>query len=281
MNPTLAEAAPSEATPSVRRPDDGPKLQSQLTDPSRSIMRRYADVYVGTPRLLDLIRYEVVTTLFGSMRGAFGLAFRKVFYPGLFKRVGSGTAIGPGLTLRHGGKVELGDRVIIDESCLLEARGAEDSGIVIGDDVIMSRNTALSCKNGHITIGPGVGFGSHCLVHSIGSSHVRVGAKVAIGSYCYFVGGGQYHTDRLDIPICEQGQNLQGGIEIGDGSWLGARVTVLDGVTIGRGAIIGAGAVVTRDVPDFGIAVGVPAKVVSIRSESTDLPQEVLGADLS
>ena len=277
MNPTVTEAPPaSELGESTKEA----KLQSQLTDTSRSIVQRYAEVYVGSTSLLDLVHYELVTSLFGAFRGALGLALRKVFYPGLFGRMGGGCAIGKNLTLRHGSKVELGNRVIVDESCLLEARGPDDSGIVIGDDVIMSRNTALSCKGGHITVGAGVGFGSHCLVHSIGSSHVQIGEKVAIGSYCYFVGGGQYHTDRLDLPICEQGQNLQGGIRIGDGSWLGARVTVLDGVTIGKGAIVGAGAVVTKDVPDFGIAVGVPAKTVSIRGENDSQNPGSIGANL-
>ncbi len=280
MSASLAEVAPEAPTRERSpRPKDI-KLQSQLTDSSRSIIQRYADVYLGSASLLDLVHYELVTTLFASFRGALGLALRKVSYPGLFGSMGHGCAIGPGLTLRHGSKVRLGARVIVDERCLLEARGGADSGIVIGDDVIMSRNTALSCKNGHITVGRGVGFGSHCLVHSIGTSHVEIGDKVAIGSYCYFVGGGQYHTDRLDLPICDQGQNLQGGIRIGDGSWLGARVTVLDGVTIGKGAIIGAGAVVTKDVPDYGIAVGVPAKVVSIRSDQDGPHNESVGANL-
>jgi acetyltransferase-like isoleucine patch superfamily enzyme len=51
-------------------------------------------------------------------------------------------------------------------------------------------------------------------------------------------------------------------VVIGPGTWLGINVTVLPGVTIGQGCVIGAGSVVTRDVPDFHIAAGVPARVV-------------------
>ncbi|MBM9538002.1 acetyltransferase [Desulfobulbus alkaliphilus] len=48
--------------------------------------------------------------------------------------------------------------------------------------------------------------------------------------------------------------------------WLGARVTVLGGVTVGRGSVVAAGAVVTRSLPTFSVSMGVPAKVVRLRS---------------
>jgi len=50
--------------------------------------------------------------------------------------------------------------------------------------------------------------------------------------------------------------------------WLGAKATVSRGVRIGQGAVIGANAVVTRDIPDYGVAVGVPARVIRTRSSS-------------
>jgi acetyltransferase-like isoleucine patch superfamily enzyme len=58
-----------------------------------------------------------------------------------------------------------------------------------------------------------------------------------------------------------------GGVVIEQNAWIGANVIVFDGITVGRDAIVGAGAVVTRDVPPFGIALGVPAKVVRMRDE--------------
>jgi acetyltransferase-like isoleucine patch superfamily enzyme len=57
----------------------------------------------------------------------------------------------------------------------------------------------------------------------------------------------------------------KGPIRIGDGAWLGTGCIVLDGVSIGRGAVVGAGAVVTKDVPDWAIVVGVPARQVGTR----------------
>lgn len=54
----------------------------------------------------------------------------------------------------------------------------------------------------------------------------------------------------------------RGPVVVGPGAWLGVNAVVLPGVTVGRGAIVGAGAVVTRDVPDFAVVVGVPARVI-------------------
>jgi maltose O-acetyltransferase len=69
-----------------------------------------------------------------------------------------------------------------------------------------------------------------------------------------------YHIHPLlkkeDLPIKE------GRVIIGEGSWIGTNVTILPGVKIGKCCIIGAGAVVTKDIPDFSIAVGTPAKVI-------------------
>lgn len=61
--------------------------------------------------------------------------------------------------------------------------------------------------------------------------------------------------------------NTSLGITIGDGVWIGAHAVVLHGVTIGKGAIIAAGAVVTRDIPAYGIAVGVPASIDRYRPD--------------
>ncbi|NEQ84957.1 MAG: maltose O-acetyltransferase [Moorea sp. SIO2I5] len=83
---------------------------------------------------------------------------------------------------------------------------------------------------------------------------------------CY-IGGGRYLSDRLDIPMMEQGVYSKGPVVIGDDVWLGAGAIVLDGVRIGKGCIIGAGAVVTKDLPDYAVAIGVPARVIRMRQQ--------------
>ena len=72
--------------------------------------------------------------------------------------------------------------------------------------------------------------------------------------------------DRVDIPMSRQG-HVEADIVIGDDVWVGYGAQVMAGVTIGSHSIIGAGAVVTRDVPEYAVAVGVPARVIKDRRE--------------
>ncbi|HEY6548065.1 MAG TPA: DapH/DapD/GlmU-related protein, partial [Vicinamibacteria bacterium] len=86
--------------------------------------------------------------------------------------------------------------------------------------------------------------------------------------YTYLVGGG-HEFERGDLAVLEQARTSR-GITVGDNVWLGAGARVLDGVTLGRSVVVGAGAVVTSDLPDGSVAVGVPARVVRTR-EAVDL----------
>jgi len=241
------------------------KLQPIISDSSKSVLKKYQEVATGSGSLLELVRYELTILLLGNLPGAIGLLLRKIFYRGLFKSAGKNVLFGRGLTIRHPAKITIGDNVVIDDYCVLDAKGEGNPGIRIGDNSFITRNTVLGCKNGSIEIGSGVSIGNNCIVHSIDESSVKIGDNVVIAAYCYIVGGGNYHSERLDMPIALQGTYSKGGIEIGDGVWLGASVKVLDGVRVGKDSIIGTGAVVNRDVPDFAVAVGAPAKVIKSR----------------
>jgi acetyltransferase-like isoleucine patch superfamily enzyme len=67
--------------------------------------------------------------------------------------------------------------------------------------------------------------------------------------------------------MMDQGIYSTGPVILGEDVWLGAGVIVLDGVRVGKGSIIGAGAVVTKEIPEYSIAVGVPARVVGTRGK--------------
>jgi maltose O-acetyltransferase len=77
----------------------------------------------------------------------------------------------------------------------------------------------------------------------------------------------RHKFDHLDIPMREQGYDAPGPVTIGDDVWIGTRVIILPSVTIGKGAIIGAGAIVTKDVPEYAITCGNPARIVKYRTE--------------
>lgn len=237
-------------------------LSEQLNQGNTSLLQRYQYKVLGHDQLLPLLQYELASLLFGNLSGALGYVLRKSSYKKLFKSVGGGIILGKGMALRHPGSITLGDRVAIDDYVLLDASGAGADGIVIGDDVIISRNCVIQGKTGPVAIGNHTDLGCNAILSS--GAGIYIGNSVLIAGNCY-IGGGRYISDRLDIPMMEQGLYSKGPVVIGDDVWLGAGAIVLDGVKVGKGCIIGAGAVVTKDLPDYAIAIGVPAKVLKIR----------------
>lgn len=87
---------------------------------------------------------------------------------------------------------------------------------------------------------------------------IKIGNHVAIGPKCIF------ETYNHSLTINSEGfrPGKAGRIVVEDYVWIGARVTILQGVTIGKGSVVAAGAVVTKDVPPFSLAAGIPAKVI-------------------
>lgn len=116
--------------------------------------------------------------------------------------------------------------------------------------------------NPELSIGDYSGIGVNCFV----SGRTYIGSHVMMGPDCIMYSYSHAH-DRLDIPMDEQGFEKPTPIHIGDDVWIGARVIILPGVNIGSHCIIGAGSVVTKDVPDYAIVGGVPAKIIRMRTE--------------
>ena len=240
---------------------DIPKAQDQLFDARSSALDKYARLVVGRPGWWALVRHEFVTLASQSVPGALGLALRKVLYPRLLGACGRGVVFGQHVVLRHPGKIRIGDHVVIDDNCLLDAKGDTNAGIVIGSGVFIGRNTILSCKNGDIVVGDRANIGFNCEVFS--ASRVTLGPDALLAAYCYIVGGDHDFSD-TSKPVLAQGRH-SAGVSIGAGVWMGAGAKVLDGVTVGAHAIIGAQAVVREPVPEQAIAVGIPAKVIGRR----------------
>ena len=241
---------------------DKVSLTEQLNNPETSLLQRYQKKVTGNQHLFSLLEYELATVLLGNLSGAVGYLLRKRFYRRLFRELGSSVILGKGLVLRHPNKITLGQGVAIDDYSLLDASGADEAGITLKDNVIVSRNCVIQGKTGPIEIGEKTDIGCNTIISS--GAGIFIGNSVLIAGNCY-IGGGRYLANRLDIPMMEQGVYSKGPVEIGDDVWLGTGATVLDGVRIGRGCIVGAGAVVTKDLPDYAVAVGVPARVTGMR----------------
>ena len=232
-------------------------IQKELFTAKKSGWRKYRDLFVGQSGWWPLLKYELINMLCQNLTGALGLLLRQRLYPCLLGSCGRGVTFGRGVVLRHPHKIAIGDNVVIDDNCLLDAKGSQNEGIRIGSGVFIGRNTILSCKDGDIFLGAGVNIGFNCEIFS--GSRVVVGDKALLAAYTYLIGGG--HEVVAGAAALDQ-ERVSQGIEIGSGVWLGAGVKVLDGIKIGANSIVGAGAVVNRDIASGQVAVGVPARVI-------------------
>jgi len=111
-----------------------------------------------------------------------------------------------------------------------------------------------------LSIGDYSGVGINCEVHG----PVTIGNQVMMAPEVVIYTRGHEFSDR-SIPMIDQGDTKAKPVAIGDDVWIGRRVIILPGVTIGQGAIIAAGAVVTKDVPPYYVVGGNPAKIIKER----------------
>lgn len=237
-------------------------IRSILSDPRSSSYRKYRELTVGDAGFLGFVAYETASSLLGPIPGALGIFLRQKIYPRFFRRCGKGLVIGRNCTFRHPAKMSFGDNVTIDDNTLLDARGANGKGLVIGDGVIVNRNAIVQSKGGDVEIGRSVSLGANSTV--VSWSGVRIGDHALIAGGCC-ISAGRFEFDDLTRNISDQDGYSTGPIVVEENVWLATRVTILDGVHIGKGAVISAGSVVTANIPPLTVAHGNPAKGVFTR----------------
>lgn len=163
-------------------------------------------------------------------------------------------------------KVCLGAGSTIHDNCYINAMSR--SGIIAGRAFTLGRNSIIECTGvlselgEGMIIGDNVGISPNAFISIRGN--VKIGDDTIIGPNVTIISENHNFFD-LDSLIRMQGVSRK-GIQIGNNCWLGANVTVLDGVKIGSGSIIAAGAVVNIDIPCNTIAGGVPARVLKTRT---------------
>jgi len=229
-----------------------------------SSLTRYRKKAAGDISLPGLLLYECFALLCTNLGGALGYVVRKTLAGFLFRTVGRGLILGRGIIVRHPGRIDFGDNVAIDDYVFLDAGGSGDIGVQLRDGVIVSRNCVIQGKTSYVVFEERVDVGCNCIFSSVAG--ITIGASTIISGNC-FVGGGRYYHDRLEPAIMDQGGYSRGEIVVGEKSWIGAGAVILDGVRIGRGVIVGAGSVVTKNIPDYAVVAGVPAKVIRIRED--------------
>lgn len=245
------------------------KLHGAMDAPGSAASKYLALTYGPIPRWKALLQ-EWITLCLCNVPGALGIALRGIFYRPFFAECGRKVVFGRGITLRHACKIRLGRGVILDDNCVVDAKGDGNDGIRLGDGVYVGRNTIVYCKGGDISIGKGASLSADCIVFS--SNRLSLGAGTMVGSFSYLLSGGEYDW-RSPVPFAEQsGMETKGPLEIGANCWIGAHVTVLDAACIGPGTTVGAGAVVASPLPAGCLALGVPAKPVRNRPSPEDAP---------
>ena len=153
-----------------------------------------------------------------------------------------------------------GDDVFISDFSFLHC--LSDIGVRIGDRTSIDRNFWLHCGREH---GPGcfeIGSDSYVGCNAVmgAGGPIRIGSNVLIAQFVSITAENHLFSDPARL-IKDQGISNT-GVTIEDDVWIASKVTILDGVKIGKGSVIGAGSVVTRSIPSGVIAAGNPAKVI-------------------
>lgn len=113
----------------------------------------------------------------------------------------------------------------------------------------------------HVSLGDRSSIGDEAFIFG----RLTIGNDVMMAARCAFMGS-NHNIARIDVPMNRQG-GTEAEIVIGDDVWIGYDVKIMAGVHVGTGAVIGAGAVVTKDVPPYAVAGGVPARVIRYRND--------------
>ncbi len=262
------EPAAAAFGPSRAQLQEAGYIRAQLFSGERSLVRRYADLVVGTEAGMgELARYELVTMLFGRVSGALGLALRKLAFPGLFRACGRGVVFGRDLVLRNTRRITLGDNAVLDDGCVIDGRGAGEEGVRIGARTILGRDVSIQAKIGSVHIGEDCDIGMGTVLHAQGG--LFIGDAVVMGGGCKVSGG----AFQIGLGTAEGGEQAargqtrwtSGPIRIGNRCLIGMGTIILDGVEIGDGAVIGAGSLLNRSIPANAVAAGSPARVLRMR----------------
>ncbi len=169
------------------------------------------------------------------------------YYRIRFKKSGRRLIIGKHCRINNPNNIVLGNNVIIDNNVelLVESQDKKsDARLILGDYVHLSKYNCIGCCNKIIL-----------------ENHVRLAPYVHITDR-------NHSFDNITIPIWKQ-PTITKEVFIGSETWIGFGAQIMPGVHIGRHCVIAAGSVVTKNIPDYCVAAGVPAKIVKQYNQNT------------
>lgn len=155
------------------------------------------------------------------------------------KKMGKNVRIGKGFVVNNPKFVSIGDDVILRENISFFVNPIQDNAeLIIGNRVDIGKNNDFGCSN-----------------------KIIIEDDVITAPFVHITDRDHTYTE-INIPIKKQCSNSKGPVVIGKGSWIGFGVQIMSGVKIGNQCVIGAGSIVTKDIPDYSIAAGNPARIV-------------------
>jgi acetyltransferase-like isoleucine patch superfamily enzyme len=175
-----------------------------------------------------------------KISNSLSIRFFRFFYQSKFKNFGKGSTVLFPLNVGGIKNISIGDNVSVAYKTWLAAiphKGSEKCELIIGD------GTCIGNFN-----------------HIYATKSIVIGKNVLTADKVY-ISDNLHSYDDVSLPIMSQPIKQIGTVIIGDGTWLGENVCVI-GAKIGKNCVIGANSVVTKDIPDYCVAVGTPAKII-------------------
>jgi acetyltransferase-like isoleucine patch superfamily enzyme len=243
-------------------------MNDRVAEQKDTAWRLYGRRVIGSKRFASVIKYDLITGLFGPWPGGLGVWLRARFYRYILGGMRPSSFVSTNVVIRNPRKVRLGHRTFIDSFVLLEGMSDhEQGGVEIGDGTYIHLHCIVSAAyHGFVRIGKNCSVGAGSQIYGAGG--VTIGDDVLIAGQTMFIASAHIFDD-LATPMGRQA-NTARGITVGSDVWLGANVIILDGVTIGDGAIIGAGSIVLHDVEPRAIMAGAPARLLRYREQTAD-----------
>ncbi|MEQ1093521.1 acyltransferase [Acinetobacter johnsonii] len=162
---------------------------------------------------------------------------------------------GKACTVDISGQVKIGQNVYIgDHVSLIVEQGAI---LEIADNSFIGESCYIKCFGGKVSIGKDVSINSKSFINGCGG--VSIGDNTRIGTQSIIIAS-NHKFGEPDVLVKDA--ITKQGVSLGENIWLGARVTVLDGVTIADNSVIGACSLVSKSLPESGVYVGIPAKKI-------------------
>lgn len=222
----------------------------------------YVERATGERSLVRFAWQGAILTLMYRLPTIWAAVLRGIAYRTILGGIGSSCLMEEDVRFQVAKRIFLGDRVFVGQYSYLDGG---TSFLRLGDDVHLARFCTLRAGERGISVHRGASINIRCFLD--GNGGVEIGADTLLSPGVQVISGNHVFDDP-NVRIRFQGTTY-GKVSIGEDCWLGTNVVVVPGVTVGRGSVVGAGAVVTKDIPEFSVALGVPAKVVGHRGVKT------------